>query len=321
MAVGFHAIAASTTRPYIGTVQSDRSHLFTEMRLAESMRLDELSVDDAVALMNAQDAIAVAAVGRERQSISNAIGLVVSALRSGGRLIYVGAGTSGRLGVLDAAECPPTFRTDPSQVLGIIAGGQGAMFQSQEGAEDHADSGAKAIDERNVAVTDVVLGIAAGGTTPFVHGALRRAAEGGAKTVFLSCVQPVEGEPKTDVVIRPITGPEVVTGSTRLKAGTATKLVLNAITTVAMVQLGKVYENLMVDVRASNEKLRDRATRIVAELTGLSRESAARLLTRAGGHVKLAVVMHARKVEAGEAAGILDQCQGLLRRALHPDNV
>ena len=181
--------------------------------------------------------------------------LVVAAMRRGGRLIYVGAGTSGRLGVLDAAECPPTFRTDPELVQGIIAGGQAAMFQAQEGAEDSAGGGAAAIDERAVGEADVVVGIAAGGTTPFVHGALRRAAERGAGTVFLSCVQPVENEPAVDVVIRPITGPEVVTGSTRLKAGTATKLVLNTISTLAMVQMGKVYENLMVDLRATNQKL------------------------------------------------------------------
>lgn len=300
---------------------SDRSQLFTEERLAESMRLDEMSIGDSVALMNAQDALAVAAVGRERQSIASAIELIVASLRNGGRLIYVGAGTSGRLGVLDATECPPTFRTDPAQVQGIIAGGEAAMFRSQEGAEDHADAGATAVDERNVGKTDVVMGIAAGGTTPFVHGALRRAADRGAKTVFLCCVQRVEGEPAVDVVIRPITGPEVVTGSTRLKAGTATKLVVNTISTVAMVQLGKVYENLMVDLRASNQKLRDRATRIAADLTGLPREPAEALLDRAGGHVKLAVVMHARGVEADEARRILDRCRGHLRQALRSDNV
>lgn len=317
----YRAIAASTIRLYIVSVHSDRSYLFTEKRLAESMRLDEMSIDAAVALMNAQDAQAVAAVGREGNTIARAIELVVEALRIGGRLIYVGAGTSGRLGVLDAAECPPTFRTDPSQVQGIIAGGEAAMFRSQEGAEDRADAGATAIDERAVTESDVVLGIAAGGTTSFVHGALRRAADLGAKTIFLCCVQPLEGEPAADVVIRPITGPEVVTGSTRLKAGTATKLVLNAISTVAMVRLGKVHENLMVDLRATNQKLRDRATRIVAELTGLPRAQAATLLDRAGGHVKLAAVMHERNVEADEARRILDRCQGMLRQALRSDNV
>ena len=167
---------------------------------------------------------------------------------------------SGRLGVLDAAECVPTFRTDPSIIQGIIAGGEQAMFRSQEGAEDNADAGAALVDEKHVGPRDVVMGIAAGGTTPFVHGALRRAAERRAKTIFLSCVQRVENEPAVDVVIRPLTGPEVITGSTRLKAGTATKLVLNTLSTLAMVQLGKVYENLTVDLRASNNKLKDPGT-------------------------------------------------------------
>ncbi len=319
-AVDHRTIAANAIRPYIVPVPSDRSQLFTEKRLVESKGLDVMSIGDSVALMNAQDAMAVAAVARVQQSITEAIEFIVIALRNGGRLIYVGAGTSGRLGVLDASECPPTFRTNPAQVQGIIAGGEAAMFRSQEGAEDNADAGAKAIDERNVEESDVVLGIAAGGTTPFVHGALRRAAERGAKTIFLCCVQQVEGEPDVDVVIRPITGPEVVTGSTRLKAGTATKLVLNAISTIAMVRLGKVYENLMVDLRATNQKLRDRATRIVADLTGLSRDPAGVLLDRAEGHVKLAVVMHLRGVDADEARRILGRCQGMLREALERDN-
>ncbi|HZN67635.1 MAG TPA: N-acetylmuramic acid 6-phosphate etherase, partial [Tepidisphaeraceae bacterium] len=227
----------------------DRSHLLTELRLPESMDLDAMGVEDAVALMNRQDAAAVAAVAAERDNVARAVRLVADALAGGGRLIYFGAGTSGRLGVLDAAECPPTFRTNPELVQGVIAGGEAAMFRAQEGAEDKAEGGAAAVDAKNVGPRDVVMGIAAGGTTPFVHGALRRAAERGAKTVFLSCVQAVEGEPEVDVVIRPLTGPEVVTGSTRLKAGTATKLVLNTVSTLAMVQLGKVYGNLMVDLR------------------------------------------------------------------------
>jgi N-acetylmuramic acid 6-phosphate etherase len=280
------------------------------------MSLDSMSVDDAVALMNAQDAAAVAAVAAERASVVKAINVVVAAFRGGGRLIYFGAGTSGRIGVLDASECPPTFRTDPQMVQGVIAGGEAAMFRAQEGAEDKADDGAAAVDAKNIGPADVVFGIAAGGTTPFVHGALRRATERGAKTIFLSCVQPVPGEPAVDVVIRPLTGPEVITGSTRLKAGTATKLVLNTITTVAMVQLGKVYENLMVDLRATNAKLRDRATRIVATLTGLSPEAAEDLLQRADGHVKTAVVMHRRGIDLSGATRLLIACEGRLRDAL-----
>ena len=219
---------------------NDRSHLLTELRLPESTNLDAMSVEDAVALMNAQDAVAVAAVGAEKANIAKAIALIGNAFEAGGRLIYYGAGTSGRLGVLDASECPPTFRVDPSCVQGVIAGGEAAMFKAQEGAEDSADDGAAAVDAKQIDARDVVMGIAAGGTTPFVHGALRRATALGAKTIFLSCVQRVPDEPAVDVVIRPLTGPEVLTGSTRLKAGTATKLVLNTLTTLAMVRRGKV---------------------------------------------------------------------------------
>ena len=294
----------------------DRSHLLTEQRLAESMQLDAMAVEDAVALMNRQDAVAVAAVAAERANIAKAVRIIADALRAGGRLMYFGAGTSGRLGVLDAAECPPTFRTEPEMVQGIIAGGEAAMFRAQEGAEDRAEDGAAAVDAKGAGAQDVVVGIAAGGTTPFVHGALRRAAERGARTVFLSCVQPVPGEPRVDVVIRPLTGPEVVTGSTRLKAGTATKLVLNTISTLAMVQLGKVYGNLMVDLRATNQKLWDRGARIISTVTGVGRDEAMQLLRRADGHVKAAVVMHARGVEADEARRLLKQSGGRLREAI-----
>ena len=294
----------------------DRSHLLTEQRLPDSMRLDAMSTEDAVALMNAQDAVAVAAVAAERANVTRAVELVAAALRGGGRLIYFGAGTSGRLGVLDAAECPPTFRTDPDMVQGVIAGGEAAMFRAQEGAEDKAEDGAAAVDAKQVGPADVVMGIAAGGTTPFVHGALRRAADRGAKTIFLSCVQAVPAEPKVDVVIRPLTGPEVVTGSTRLKAGTATKLVLNTISTVAMVQLGKVYENLMVDLRATNQKLWDRGARIISTVTGLGRDEAMNLLRRADGHVKAAVVMHARGIDLEAARQALDRAGGKLREAM-----
>src|SRR3954451_18937680 len=286
---------------------NDRSHLLTEQRLPESMRLDAMPLDDAVALMNRQDAKAVEAVAAIRADIVKATQLVVAALKQGGRLIYYGAGTSGRLGVLDASECPPTFRVDPEMVQGVIAGGPDAMFRAKEGAEDSPEGGAQAVDEKKVGPKDVVCGIAAGGTTPFVYGALRHAKSLGAKTVFVTCVQEVPGEPDVDVTIRLLVGPEVLTGSTRLKAGTATKLALNSITTVAMVQLGKVYENLMVDLRASNIKLWDRGARIVATLTGLARDEAMELLRAGDGHVKLAVVMHKRHVSAGEAKLLLDK--------------
>jgi N-acetylmuramic acid 6-phosphate etherase len=295
---------------------TDRSHLLTELRLPESMNLDALSIEDALAVMNEQDARALAAVVAERKNVARAVEMVAAALRAGGRLIYVGAGTSGRLGVLDASECPPTFRTDPEQVQGIIAGGEDAMFRAKEGAEDVASDGAKAMDEKRVGRNDVIMGIASGGTTPFVHGALRRARELGAKTIFLSCVQPVPNEPKVDLVIRLLTGPEVLTGSTRLKAGTATKLVLNQITTLAMVQLGKVYENLMVDLRATNNKLVDRATRMIVTLTGATRAEAADLLRKADGHVKVAAVMYLRKVDAAESLRLLEASGGSLRAAI-----
>jgi N-acetylmuramic acid 6-phosphate etherase len=280
------------------------------------MAIDTMPLDQAIALMNAQDALAVAAVQTQGAQIAAAVELVVAAIGAGGRLIYVGAGTSGRLGVLDAAECPPTFRSDPQQVQGIIAGGESAMFRAHEGAEDSAEDGAAAIDGKQIDHNDAVMGIAAGGTTPFVHGALRRAAARGAKTIFLSCAQPAAGEAPADVVIRPLTGAEVITGSTRLKAGTATKLVLNAITTLAMVRLGKVYENLMVDLRATNAKLRDRAIRIVCTLTELDRQAAVNLLDRANGHVKVAIVMQRRSLAADGARAALDAASGNLRAVI-----
>ena len=294
---------------------NDRSRLLTEQRLADSMSLDSMDLSQALAVMNQQDAIAVGAVAAQRLQVAQAIELAAAALSANGRLIYVGAGTSGRLGVLDASECPPTFGVDPTCVQGIIAGGNAAMFRSQEGAEDRPDDGAAAVQACGVGAADVVMGIAAGGTTPFVHGALQAARQAGAKTIFFCCIEPVPGEPEVDVVIRPLTGPEVLTGSTRLKAGTATKLVLNQITTLAMVRLGKVYENLMVDLRASNIKLRDRALRIVAEIAGVSRQDAAALLDLAGAEVKTALVMHRRHIDAATAREILRQNHGQLRKA------
>lgn len=293
----------------------DRSDLLTEQRLPESMGLDSMTVDEAVALMNAQEHKAVAAVDQQRSQIAAAVRLVSDALGRGGRLLYVGAGTSGRLGVLDAVECPPTFRTNPLMVQGLIAGGDAAMFRAQEGAEDRAEDGAAAIDASSITSGDVVVGIAAGGTTPFVHGALHRARDRGARTIFLTCVQPTTSEPQADIVIRPLVGPEVLTGSTRLKAGTATKLVLNTISTLTMVQLGKVYENLMVDLRATNQKLWDRGARIIATLTGLDRDRALDLLRQADGHVKAAIVMAKRQVDLATACQLLTKAGGRLRDA------
>jgi len=294
----------------------DRAHLPTEQRLLDSSNLDEMPLLHAIDLMHRQDLAAVAAVASQRNEIAAAVEIFASALLAGGRVFYFGAGTSGRLGVLDASELPPTFRIDPSLVQGVVAGGDGAMFRAVEGAEDRADDGAALVDARQIGPNDVVFGIAAGGTTPFVQGALRRAIERNARTIFLSCVPRVEGEPSVDVVIRPVTGPEVITGSTRLKAGTATKLVLNTVSTLAMVRLGKVHGNLMVDLRASNEKLRDRATRIVSTITNTTREEAINLLTRADCDVKVAVVMHVRNVDAAQAREIMGNSAGVLRTAM-----
>lgn len=293
---------------------NDRSTLLTEQRLPESINLDAMSIADAIAVMNAQDRVAVEAVEKERANVVRAIELVVTAFKTGGRLIYFGAGTSGRLGVLDASECPPTFRSDPDSVQGVIAGGKEAMFRAKEGAEDSPELGAGDVDALNINSRDVVMGIATGGTTPYVHGALNRAKALGARTIFFSCVAAVPNEPKVDVTIRPLTGPEVLTGSTRLKAGTATKLVLNQITTISMVQLGKCYENLMVDLRATNEKLWDRGARIIRMITGLERDAAMDLLKRAEGHVKVAVVMEMKRVSREEAVRLLNEAGGNLRR-------
>jgi N-acetylmuramic acid 6-phosphate etherase len=297
-------------------MEVDRSKLATEQRLAESMRLDAMSVGEIVSLMNDQDLKAAQAVADVRADVVKAVDLIVQRLARGGRLFYFGAGTSGRLGVLDASECPPTFRTDPSMVQGIIAGGEKAMFVAQEGAEDSPEGGAKDVDARNVGPNDVVCGIAAGGTTPYVHGALRRAKQLGAATLFVTCVAKTPVEADVDVAIRPITGPEVLTGSTRLKAGTATKLVLNQLTTVTMVRLGKCYENLMVDLKASNAKLWDRGARIIATVTGLAKEEAMEYLKRADGHVKVAVVMQKRDIDAPAARALLARHNGQMRAAI-----
>jgi len=283
----------------------------TEQRNPRSTRIDQLSTIGIVDLINAEDRMVAAAVGEERQQIARAIDLVVTCVRKGGRLIYVGAGSSGRLGVLDAAEIPPTYGTDPGMVQGIIAGGHEALVRSQEGAEDHPGDGAAAIDEKLVGKHDFVLGIATSGTTPYVHGALRRARERGARTGFLLCTYPSEEMMKThDVVIAPLVGPEVITGSTRMKAGTATKIVLNTLSTAVMVKTGKVYGNLMVDLQVTCQKLQDRGERILMDTLGVRRDKAARLLEASGGHVKTAIVMSRLSLDAHEARRRLDRAGG-----------
>jgi N-acetylmuramic acid 6-phosphate etherase len=289
----------------------------TEQRNPRSREIDRLSALEITDLINAEDRMVAAAVGEEREAIAQAMELVVAAFMAGGRLIYVGAGTSGRLGVLDAAEMPPTYGTDPEMVQGIIAGGYAALVRAQEGAEDAPEDGARAVDEKNVGRSDFVLGIATSGTTPYVHGALRRARERGARTGFLLCTYPSpELLAAHDVVIAPLVGPEVITGSTRMKAGTATKMVLNTITTGAMVRLGKVYGNLMVDLQVTCQKLQDRGERILMETMGLDRGAAAALLERADGHVKTALVMQGRGVDQAEARRLLDEAGGLVGRVV-----
>ena len=295
----------------------DRGNLMTEQTNERSQSMDRMSIGECFDLMNSEDAAIAAAVAVARADIIAAIELVVAALRAGGRLIYVGAGTSGRLGVVDASECPPTFLTDPELVQGVIAGGHGAMFRSVEGAEDSPEVGAEAMKERHIGPNDVVFGIATGATTPYVHGAIAYARQVGAKTVFFACVPREQCEDQADVSIRVLVGPEVITGSTRLKAGTATKLVLNTITTVSMVQIGKVYKNLMVDVNTySNSKLVDRGARIIAAVTGLGRQEALALLHAAHGRVKTAIVMHSRNLDRETAERLLAEHDGKVRAVL-----
>jgi len=286
----------------------------TERRNPRSQSIDTASALELVDLINAEDATVPAAVAKAREPIARTIDLVEHAFRAGGRLIYVGAGTSGRLGVLDATECPPTYGSPPGMVVGVIAGGPPALVRSVEGAEDDEDAGAAAMEALAVAASDVVIGIAASGTTPFVGAALRRAHARGARTAFLSCTEPPAVMRQTcDECITVLVGPEVVTGSTRMKAGTATKLVLNTITSGAMIRLGKVYGNLMVDLRAWNEKLVDRSRRIVMETTGLPRDAAGEVIQAAGGVVKTAIVMARRGTSRAEAERLLEEHDGRLR--------
>ena len=285
----------------------------TEQRNPKSTKIDKLDVLGIVDLINTEDRLVAEAVSDEREAIARAIELVEKALRAGGRLIYVGAGTSGRLGGLDAAEMPPTFGVDPERIHGVIAGGYQALVRSQEGAEDHPEDGAEAITNLDVGQRDFVLGIATSGSTPYVHGALSRARELGARTGFLLCTSPPAALlSEHDVVIAPLVGAEVITGSTRMKAGTATKLVLNTITTGAMVRIGKVYSNLMVDLQVTCEKLRDRGERILSELLNLDQPAAAALLDRASGDVKTALVMAHLDIDAKEALGRLDAAGGVI---------
>ena len=286
----------------------------TERRNPRTATIDTASALEIVDLIGAEDATVPAAVARAREEIARAVDLIEEAFRAGGRLIYVGAGTSGRLGVLDAAECPPTFGTPPEMVAGVIAGGYPALVKSVEGAEDDVNAAIGEMDARRVGANDIVVGIAASGTTPFVRAALSRAQTLGARTAIVTCAEPPKLLRETcDVTVLVPVGPEVVTGSTRMKAGTATKLVLNTLTTAAMIRLGKTYGNLMVDLRAWNDKLIDRSERIVMETTGLPREEARGVIDAAEGKVKTAIVMARRRVSRDEAERLLEEHAGRLR--------
>ena len=291
----------------------------TESRNPASERIDTLSPLEIVRLMNAEDARVPDAIGREAPAIAQAIEVIADWMRRGGRLIYMGAGTSGRLGVLDAAECPPTFSTPPELVLGLIAGGYAALTRAVEGAEDHPEFAVEDLQRANLTAADVVVGIATSGRTPYVIGGLRYAREVGAYAIGLACNDGSALTDVADLMITPVVGPEVVSGSTRLKAGTATKLVLNMLTTGTMVQLGKTYGNLMVDLKATNTKLIQRTRRIVAELTGITEDEAEGLLRQCDGELKTAVVMHRHALSAEEARSLLRNARGQLRQALEAD--
>jgi N-acetylmuramic acid 6-phosphate etherase len=288
----------------------------TEMSNRRSANIDCLSTLQIVKLINSEDMLIAPAVGKQSSKIAAAVDIIVERFKNGGRLFYVGAGTSGRLGILDASECPPTFGVSPRLVQGIIAGGKQALVRAVEGAEDKANDGAEAIDKRKISARDAVVGIAACGATPFVRAALKQAAKKGAGTIFVTCSRHIVKDIAAEIIINPVVGPEVVTGSTRMKAGTATKLVLNLLTTTAMIQMGKVYGNLMVDLKATNNKLRDRSIRIVSQLTGLSPAKAANLIKAANGKVKTAIVMHFRDADFETAVEILNECGQSLRKAI-----
>ena len=288
----------------------------TEARNPRSMGIDVAPTLEAVRIIHEEDRRAVEAVTPELPYVAEAVELIKQAFQNDGRLFYAGAGTSGRLGVLDAAECPPTFGTDPELVQGLIAGGEAAMFRAQEGAEDHESNGADAIDATGVTERDVVCGIAASGRTPFAVGAVKRARELGATTLYVTCNPRSRFDLDVDVAMCADVGPEVIMGSTRMKSGTATKLILNMLSTATFIGLGKVYENMMVDLQMTNQKLVERSRKIVMTVTGVDYERAAELLDAAGGHVKTALVMELAEVGADDARARIERGGGFVRYAI-----
>jgi N-acetylmuramic acid 6-phosphate etherase len=290
--------------------------LLTEQRNPASITMDRMSTEEILRLINAQDKQVPLAVEKEIPYITRAADIIVESFRKGGRLFYFGAGTSGRLGVVDASECPPTFGTDPSLVVGVIAGGRAAMFQSQEGAEDNPAQARRDVDAHGVSDRDVVCGIAASRRTPYVVAAVARARELGAKTLYVTTNPRADFDIDVDVAICPEVGPEVLMGSTRMKSGTAQKLVLNMLTTTAMVRLGKVYENMMVDLQLTNQKLVERSKRIIMMATGVDYDRAAEVLEKSKGHVKSAIVMIKANVPLDEAQRRIESAGGFVRGAI-----
>ena len=297
-------------------VSADRGHLLTEQPNPRSTALDLLETAELVQLFVDEDRRPQSAVSAASAAISAAVDGIASRLKAGGRLFYLGAGTSGRLGVLDAAECPPTFCSDPEMVQGVLAGGASALLRSSEGLEDQEAAGREDLDQRGFNAGDCLVGIAAGGTTPYVRGGLCHARNIGALAIAMACVPSEQAPLPCDIDIRLLTGPELLTGSTRLKAGTATKMALNIISTAVMVRLGKVFGNRMVDVSASNSKLVDRSLRILRDLASVERERGLVLLDEAEGSVKLALLIAVSELETGAARELLQKHSGQLREAL-----
>jgi N-acetylmuramic acid 6-phosphate etherase len=290
--------------------------MLTEAPNPRSANIDQLPTLDILQIINAEDATVAGAVRQVLPVIAQAVDVITGRLRQGGRLLYVGAGTSGRLGLLDAVECVPTFSTSPDMVQGIVAGGHSALTQPVEGAEDDHDAGYAQMIEIGVNTRDAIVGIAASGRTPYVLGALKAANERGAATVAITCNKPAPMRDLAHIPIAVVVGPEVIAGSTRLKSGTAQKMILNMISTASMIRLGKVYGNLMVDVKVTNQKLAQRARGIVSQVTGVSDDEAARLLEQTHNEVKPAIVMALLGVTAGEARARLSAAGGMLRHVI-----
>lgn len=297
-------------------VFQELASLVTEQRNTNTMDIDTKSTEEIIKPINEEDKKVAYAVEKEIPYIANAVEMIVECFKKGGRVFYIGAGTSGRLGVLDAAECPPTFGTDPKMVQGIIAGGKEALVRAIEGAEDHSEEGAKEIVKRGITSKDVVVGIAASKRTPYVIGALKKARSIGAGTIFVICNPRSQVDIDVDVAICPTVGPEVIMGSTRMKAGTAEKMILNMLTTTAMIRLAKIYKNMMVDLRASSQKLVERSKRVIMIATGLDYDTAEKVLKKAHGSVKVAIVMIKTNLGYNKALHLLKKADGFVRKAI-----